>query len=193
MYLPLAAAMAVTALAAGPLTSFIGYYSPVMIFGSVLMAIAAGLITSLKPDTIAAKWITYQIIYGIGVSLTFQAPYTAVQTVLPEPKVPTALVMLSFTQFLGGIVVLAIGQNVFFNRLSHNLATEVPGFDSKKVLNSGALGVIDAVPAQFRNQVLSAYNGALVDVFYIALVLTCLIVVSTLGIEWKSVKHEKKE
>ncbi|CAL5871992.1 uncharacterized protein PFLUO_LOCUS6249 [Penicillium psychrofluorescens] len=193
MYLPLAVTLAISALAGGPLTSYIGYYNPVLIFGSVLMAVGSGLITTLRPDTSAGEWISYQIIYGIGIGLAFQPPFIAVQTVLHDSMVPTALVLLSFTQQFGGIVILSIAQNVFRNRLANNLAIQVPGFDPNKLLGSGALGLINAVPAKFRDQVLVAYNGALVDVFYIALGLTCLVAVSTLGIEWKSIKKGKKK
>jgi MFS family permease len=191
MYLPLAVALAVAALVSGPLTSYIGYYNPTLILGSVLMTVGCGLITTLRPDTSAGMWISYQIIYGIGIGLAFLPPYIAVQTVLPESMVPTALVMLSFTQQFGGIVILSIVQNVFRNGLRQNLTTQVPGIDSDTLLGSGASDLINSVPPNLRDQVLVAYNGALVHVFYVALGLTGMVVVSTLGIEWKSVKMGK--
>jgi MFS family permease len=193
MYLPLAVTLAIAALAGGPLTSYLGYYNPVMLLGGVFMAVGSGLITTLQPDTGAGKWISYQIIYGIGIGLAFQPPFIAVQTVLDDSMVPMALVMLSFTQEFGGIFILSITQNVFLSRLAHNLATQVPGLDPDKVLSSGALGVVNAVPAKYRDQVLVAYNEALVNVFYIALGLTCVAAVSSLGIEWKSVKQGKEK
>ncbi|KAJ5993977.1 hypothetical protein N7451_009701 [Penicillium sp. IBT 35674x] len=192
MYLPLAVALAISALAGGPLTTCIGYYNPTLIFGSILMTVGSGLITTLRPDTGPEKWISFQILYGLGIGLAFQPPYIAVQTVLPDSMVPTALVMLSFAQQFGGIVILSIAQNVFLNRLTYNLTTQVPGLNPSNVLGSGALGLIDRIPVKFRDQVLMVYNEALVDVFYIALGLTCLVVVSTLGIEWKSFKQGKK-
>jgi MFS family permease len=191
MYLPLAVALAITALVSGSLTTYIGYYNPVLILGSIFTTVGSGLLTTLQPDTSAGKWISYQIIYGIGIGLAFQPPYIAVQTVLPESMVPTALVMLSFTQQFGGIVILSIAQNVFLCRLGHNLAKHVPGLDASTLLDSGALGLVKSVPTQSKNQVLVAYNGALTEVFYVALGLTCVVVVSTLGIEWKSVKKAK--
>ncbi|PMD45628.1 putative efflux pump antibiotic resistance protein [Hyaloscypha variabilis F] len=188
---PWAVALAVAALVSGPLTSYIGYYNPTLILGSVLMTVGCGLITTLRPDTSAGMWISYQIIYGIGIGLAFLPPYIAVQIVLPESMVPTALVMLSFTQQFGGIVILSIVQNVFRNGLRQNLTTQVPGIDSDTLLGSGALDLINSVPPNLRDQVLVAYNGALVHVFYVALGLTGMVVVSTLGIEWKSVKMGK--
>lgn len=193
MYLPLAVTLAISALAGGPIMSYIGYYNPTLIFGSMLMAVGSGLLTTLRPDTGPEKWISFQILYGIGIGLAFQPPYIAVQTVLSNSMVPMALVMLSFAQQFGGIIILSVAQNVFLSRLTHNLTTQVPGLNPNDVLGSGALGLIDRIPVEFRDQVLVAYNGALVNVFYIALGLTCLVVVSTLGIEWKSVKQGKEK
>lgn len=165
-----------------------------MILGSVLMAVGTGLITTFEPDTPTGHWIGFQILYGVGCGLAFQQPYTAVQTLLPESRVPTALVTLSFTQEIGGIVALSVSQNVLVNRLAHNIARQVPGsLDLRSILNKGILGVIDAVPPQFHDQIVKAYNDSLVDIFYIALTLTCLTVIGALGVEWRSVKDEKKE
>ncbi|KAJ5683932.1 uncharacterized protein N7477_000277 [Penicillium maclennaniae] len=168
MYLPTAVPFALAILAAGPITSFIGYYP-------------------------RYEWISYQILYGIGVGLAFQQPYTAVQTVLPDTAVATALVVLSFTQEIGGIVALSIAQNMFTNRLTRNLTREVPGLDPQIVLNNGALGIKIIVTEGQTAGVKSAYNEAIIDVHYLALALTCLTIVGAVFIEWKSVRKEKKE
>lgn len=192
MYLPAAVSLGLAALAGGPLVSKLGYYNPVLILGSVLAAVGCGLITSFTPDTSAARWISYQVIYGIGIGLSFQPPYIAVQTVLEESVVPMALVTLSFSQQLGGIVMLSIAQNVSLSRLTRNLIIKVPSLNPQVVLNSGALGLIHSVPANDRQGVEKAYNDALVQVFYVALGLTCVVVIAALGMEWRSVKEEHK-
>lgn len=193
MFLPTAASLAISVVVAGPLTSAIGYYTPIMIVGTVFMAVGTGLITTFDVGTPPAQWITYQILYGTGLGLTFQQPYTAVQVVCPESKVPTALVTLSFAQEFGAIVALSIAQNVFVARLVHRLAAEVPGLDPSIVLDNGAVGIVDRIPQEYREQVLSVYNDVLRNVFSIAVVLTALTAVGAFGIEWKSVKEEKKK
>lgn len=189
MYLATAIPFAIAILVAGPVTSLIGYYTPVMILGTVLMAISTGLYTTFSPTTPPSEWISYQILYGIGVGLAFQQPYTAVQTVLPDSAVATALVVLSFTQEIGGIVALSIAQNMFTNRLTRNLAKQVPGLDPQAILKNGALGVKNIVSEEYAAGVKTAYNDAIVDVFYLALALTCLTVVGAVFIEWRSVKE----
>lgn len=156
------------------------------------MAVGVALLTTLKPDTPTGKWIGYQILYGAGCGLAFQQPYTAVQIILEESRVPMAIVSLSFAQEVGGIVALSISQNVLVNRLVHNVMKQVPGINAKDLMKNGILGMIGAAPPESRRAVISACNGALVDVFYIALGLTCLTAVLSLLCEWKSVKHEKK-
>ncbi|KAJ5673614.1 hypothetical protein N7507_002741 [Penicillium longicatenatum] len=189
MYLPTAIPFALAILAAGPITTLIGYYTPVMVIGAVFMAIATGLYTTFSPTTPPSEWISYQILYGIGVGLAFQQPYTAVQTVLPDSAVATALVVLSFTQEIGGIVALSIAQNMFTNRLIRNLAKQAPGLDPRVVLKNGALGIQNLVSAEYAAGVKTAYNDAIVDVYYLALALTCLTVVGAVFIEWRSVKE----
>lgn len=193
MYLPTAIPFALAILVAGPITSLIGYYTPAMVVGSILMAISTGLYTTFSPTTPPSEWIPYQILYGIGVGLAFQQPYTAVQTVLPDSAVATGLVVLSFTQELGGIVALSIAQNMFTSRLARSLAREVPDLDANVVLKNGALGIINVVPEKYAEGVRSAYNDAIIDVYYLALALTCLTVLGGIFIEWKSVKEEKIE
>jgi hypothetical protein len=47
------------------------------------------------------------------------------------------LVVLNFTQELGGIDPLAISQNIFQQRLYANSAAAVPGFDPTLILKNG--------------------------------------------------------
>lgn len=190
MYLPLAGAMSVSALAGGPLTTSVGSYSPVLAIGSVLAVIGTALISTLQPHSPAGQWISYQIIYGAGIGLAFQPPFLAVQTVLENPVVPAALVLLNFVQILGGIIVLSIAQNVFLAKLVSYLATAVPQLDSTTALNNGALGLVNSVSGAQRDQVLAAYSRALGDVFHISLGLSCLAVVSTLGLEWRRIRQD---
>ena len=50
----------------------LGYYLPVTLFGSVLIAIGNGLISTFEPGTSAGKWIGYQILLGIGTGVALQ-------------------------------------------------------------------------------------------------------------------------
>ena len=185
--------MSISALAGGPITTYIGYYSPPLTIGCALTVIGTGLITTLEPHSSPGKWISYQIIYGIGIGVAFQPPFIAVQTVLEKSTVPAALVLLNFVQILGGIIVLSIAQNVFLTKLVGYLATVLPQLDGRIAMNNGALALIDSVPAAQRDKVLAAYNRALVDIFYISLGLSCVAVASTFGVEFRRIKQKDEK
>lgn len=177
---------------AGSITSYIGYFTPVMLAGVALCIVASVLLTTLTVDTPAYIYLLYQIPLGVGAGLAWQQPYTAVQAILPQKDVATGIVVLSFTQQLGGIAALAVSQNVFLNLLVEKLtALEVPGLDVGRILDGGPLGLADAVGEGDREVVYGAYMEAIVGVYWVG-VLCALFTVASIGIEWRSVKEEKK-
>jgi len=192
MYLPTALSLAVAILIAGRITSSIGYYTPVMVAGTILLSVGAGLMTIFDAHTPAVQWIWYQIIFGAGAGLAFQQAFTAIQTVLQEQDVATAIVCLSFAQELGGIVALAISQSVFLNIIISKLTGLVPGLDRQTIVRQGTISLLYALPGQDRAVVSEVYTQALVDVFYVGLAGACA-TICAVGIEWKSVRLEKNE
>jgi hypothetical protein len=57
--LPLVLSMVVGSIAAGSLTSAIGYYTPILLIGTCVPALGAGLLTMLHPNTSEGHWIGY--------------------------------------------------------------------------------------------------------------------------------------
>ena len=190
MYFPSAASLAVAVLVAGRVTGWLGYYSPVMILGTVLMSAGAGLMTRFDGSTPLREWVLYQVIFHVGAGASFQQPYTAIQTILEDEHIATAIVILSFVQELGGIVALAVAQNIFVSRLIMRLQGLGIGLDPRDVLSKGPLGLIDSVPERLREAVYLAYTCTVREVFWVGLLCACLTVCSV-AIEWRSVKHEK--
>ncbi|KAI9841230.1 MAG: MFS sugar transporter [Thelocarpon superellum] len=189
--LPMILSLVIMSVVAGGLVTTFGYYAPLMIFGSVIMAIGAGLITTFETDTPSGKWIGYQILFGFGVGAGLQQSLIAVQTVLKIVDVPTGTAAIIFAQTIGGALFISISQNVFTNRLLAGLATAAPSVDPKIVLSVGATSLQDSVPADKLPGVLVAYNAALVDSYYVATAMACLSILGSLAIEWKSVKGKK--
>lgn len=190
MYLPSALSFAIAIFSAGYITSVIGYYTPVMALGTVMLALGSGLMTTFSIASPRSAWIGYQVVYGIGAGLAFQQTYTAVQTVLPERFVPTALVCLSFTQELGGVVALTLAQNVFLNLTVSRLLRIVPGLDRQKIVEQGTVGLPQSLPAEYQTAAYQAYNRTIVDVFYIGLA-AAILTICSMGIEWKSVREHR--
>lgn len=169
-----------------------GYYTPSAILGSCIMAVGAGLLTTLQVDTPMAKWIGYQILYGFGLGMCFQAPNLAAQTVLPTRDVPIGTSLMFFLQLLGASIFVPVGNNVLLTRLSSRLSG-VDGLDPQRIIASGATSLLSSVPEDLRDTVLVAYNAALRDVFIVGLVLSCLVVLGISGLEFKSVKKEAQK
>lgn len=168
-----------------------GYYTPFMIVCSVVTAIGAGCLTTLKVDTGSPKWIGFQALFGFGLGFGLQQPLMAVQTVLDLADIPTGTAAVVFAQTLGGAIMLLTAQNIFQNTLTSNLAAHVPGLDPQEVLNAGATELREKIDTKYLAGVLTAYNNAVMAALYIPTAMAALSLVGALVTEWKSVKGKK--
>lgn len=179
-------AFAVASMAGGFINQKIGYYTPLAIIGSSIMSVGAGLLTTLQVHTASGKWIGFQILFGFGMGFCFSTPNLAVQTVLPKKEVPMGIALMFFGQLLGAAVFVSVGENVLTNQLIQRLSG-LPGFDSRVITSGGATALLSTISQDQRETALIAYNEALRKVFQIGLILSCLSVLGTSSLEWKSV------
>lgn len=100
---------------------------------------------------------------------------------------------MNFSLNLGGALFIAVGQNIFTNRLSTNLATNVPILNPSIILKTGATSLRTAVDSGSLQGVLVAYNNALTHAYYVSVAMAVLSIIGALGMEWKSVKGKKVE
>ncbi|KAJ3568998.1 hypothetical protein NPX13_g6231 [Xylaria arbuscula] len=187
--LPTTLSIVVASISNGLIVTKIGYYTPTMILGTAICAIGGGLLTTLQIDTGMPKWIGYQILYGFGQGLCFQAPNLAAQTVLPKNEVAIGASLMFFSQILGGAIFISVGQNVLNNQLLSRLA-KLPGFSPALIETGGATTLINSFPGEYRHDALVAYNESLRTVFRVGLVLAALSVIGAASMEWRSVKKE---
>jgi hypothetical protein len=193
MNLPMIIAVVVVSILAGGLVTACGYYTPFMIASSIIMTIGAGLLTTLETNSNHSKWIGYQALFGIGLGLGMQQPMLVAQTALQHEDVPSGTAIVMFAQTLGGAVFVSVAQNVFQNQLVHNLREYAPEVDASRLLAVGATMIRSVVPGPFLHQVLSAYNNAITQTFYVAVSMGALSLVGPIFIEWISVKGKKPE
>ncbi|KAL9580305.1 MAG: hypothetical protein Q9212_004575 [Teloschistes hypoglaucus] len=182
--------LVVATISSGIFTKKVGYYTPSLIASSVIMPIGLGLLTTLTPETGHAKWIGYQMLFGFGLGLGFQQGNLAAQTVLAKKDVPTGVSLNSFAQLLGGTFFVSIGENVLINRLKSGLSS-LPNFDPAIIVDTGATEIKSVVASQNLGFVKLVYNDAIMKVFEVALVLSCLTIVASLAVEWKNIKTQK--
>ncbi|KAF3932607.1 hypothetical protein ABW20_dc0109963 [Dactylellina cionopaga] len=168
-----------------------GYYTPFMIASSIIMSIGSGLLTTLTPSAPTGHWLGFQILYGLGLGWGMQQPAIAAQTVLERKDVPIGTSMVMFCQILGGAVFIAVGQSSFANKLVNGLISiNGNGFDAQKVIHTGATDIRTTVAPEFLPQVWDAYNAAVVNVFYVAVALSCASIFGAVGMEWLSTRKD---
>lgn len=188
MNLPAILGLVVISIVAGALVTALGYYTPFMLLSSVLMAIGAGLLSTFEIDTKSPKWIGYQFIFGAGVGFGMQQPLIAVQTVLPDADVAIGTAIMMFTQTLGGALFISVAQNVFTNQLIKNLRVIVPDLSSEFVLTVGATEIKNKIEQRFLPGVISAYNAALRDTFYVSVAAGAMSLLGAAFVQWKNMK-----
>ncbi|KAL3253505.1 hypothetical protein ABHI18_009448 [Aspergillus niger] len=194
MNLPMLVSLIVLSILSGALVSAMGYYTPTMIMGCILVLISAALMTTFTPDTGTVKWAGYQVIMGAGIGMGAQQTVLAMQASLPSEDVPVGTALMIFYQTLGGAVFLIVAQNVFQHELVKRLTgRNTPGVDASSVAAAGATEVRNLVPPKYLGEALEAYNGAVVRTFYISVALAAVAVLATFVPEWKSVKTVAKK
>ena len=135
---------------------------------------------------------TVQIITGFGLGLVLQQPTIAAQTVLPDDEVSIGLSLLSFITFLGGSVFVTVSQTLLDKKLIEGLKGVIPNLDPSTLADGGATTLRDMVSEDKLAEVLDIYNVSVRSIWYLALALSCLIFVASLGMEWRSVKKGGK-
>ncbi|KAI3325553.1 putative efflux pump [Xylariaceae sp. AK1471] len=191
--LPMLLSLVVLSVLAGGLVTTLGYYAPLMIIGSILASIGAGLLTTWTPQTSSGAWIGYQVLYGAGAGLALQQPLIAVQASLDIKDVPVGTAVVVFAQTIGGTLFISVSQNIFSNSLVKELAINVPTVDPAAVISAGATNLQRAFPPELISGVVLSYNNALTTAFIVGVATAVLSVVASALIEWKSVKGKNVE
>lgn len=168
-----------------------GQYAPFLYFGSVVSAIAGGLLTTLQVDSGHAKYLGYQAMFGIGTGSAMMQPLMAVQAAAPPSDIPSATVIVMFMQSMGGAIFISAAQNLFHNKLLENLTNSLPGVDAKKVVEAGATMLRTVVPKEMLPTALAAYSSAITYSFYLAVAFSALSLLGAFPMQWLSLKKKK--
>jgi MFS family permease len=173
---------------AGTMITKLGYCNPWILAGCALSSIAAGLYSTFKVDSNHAAWIGFQVLNGLGAGFSMETPLTAAQTVLSNAEAGIGISLVTFFQFLGSAIFLAIAQTVFSNKLASELAEHAPEVDAPALMHLGTAAVRGFVTEEQLPAVLAAYNKAITSTFYVAAgASTCGFFAALLS-EWRSVK-----
>ncbi|KAF2754565.1 permease of the major facilitator superfamily [Pseudovirgaria hyperparasitica] len=189
---PILAGMLIGLVLQGIGTTTFGYWSPFMIFASILMPIAAGLITTYDLNTSFAKFIIYPGLLGFSGGIGFQGPQAAVQVMLSAADINLGIGIILFGQSIGPAVFIAIAQVIFSNELTRRLQDVVPGLTPAYIAQTGLNGIMDGVAPERLVEVLEGVSKSLTTTWSLAIALGCATMVGSLLIPWRSVREKKQ-
>ncbi|KAK4454208.1 sulfate permease [Podospora aff. communis PSN243] len=171
--------MSVTFIAAGFLTSKIGYYVPPIIASTIITCISCGLITRFNLDTARAYWIpSLLLLTGIGIGA--QQPFTIPQTVLIGPDISLGTSIIIFSQTLSGTIFISIANNIFYP------PTRLRAHEPSSCRGSRGCS-LGRYPGEIEG-LLEAYAATLGKVWIVMVVMACLSIFGVVFPEWRSVK-----
>ncbi|KAJ3578728.1 hypothetical protein NPX13_g1839 [Xylaria arbuscula] len=191
--LPSVLGQVVFALVGGALASALGHFVPLLIVSSVLSAVGAGLLSTLKVDSNTGHWIGYQLVMAVGVGIGSQNVNLIGQVAVPFKDMAIATSILSFTGTLSSSIFLAVAQSVFQNQLIKHLASKAPGVDAAIVFAQGPSALRASVTAEQLPAALEAYNEALIQTFYIGVAAAALSIVGPVFMDWLSLKQPQQQ
>lgn len=189
--LPLMISVVVSSIFWGIVISKVGYYTPVLIGGAVFLTIGAGLISSWKIDSNTGTWFGYQVIMGLGAGGSFQIPLIAIQCVLDLKDIPSGTALVSFSQFIGGAILIAVAQTLFANDLSTGLNSRIADKQVvAQVISAGATNFKNVIDPVYLPAIYESYQSGLTAAYRVSLVSAALALVCSLFVEFRSVKDK---
>lgn len=193
MLLPLVLSMAVTSLVSGSLMDIVRYYTPFLIFASVMMSIGSGLLTTLQANTPTSTWIGYQILFGVGAGSGIHQTMTAIQSSFQKSRdIAAGTAMMIFAQILGAAVAVGMAQSVFGNNLVNGIhAAELKDISVRFVLHTGATDIRKVLTGKDLESVLRLYTHAIDQAFYVSVGLAAVSIIGVLVMEWNRVRGRR--
>ncbi|KAF1348563.1 major facilitator superfamily domain-containing protein [Delphinella strobiligena] len=166
--LPLITILSATIMANGYLMSKLGYYLPWYLIGAALALVGNVLLSLIDTNTSIAAIYGYEVLVALGTGAFIQAGYATIQTVVPAADTSYAIAFMMLAQFTGISLGLSIGGAVFVNQALIALKVAFPDIaeDQLRTIISGtSSNAISIIPADLRDQAVSAIVDSLRQVF----------------------------
>lgn len=183
LMIPMMGALLLTSTGAGFLVSKTGRYKWLPITGSVILAVALGLLGTITPDTPLWLFCLYLALMGLGLGTSMQLLVLIVQNTFPGRVVGTATAANNYFRQIGGSLGGAVVGSLFTSRLASQLSDRLPaGPAAVSDMNSLTPQLVSQLPEAIREHVVWAYNDALAPLFLfivplalVAAVLLCFV------------------
>ncbi|RYP66871.1 hypothetical protein DL769_005903 [Monosporascus sp. CRB-8-3] len=183
----------VVAASSGALIMAIGYVIPLAALSTVLLSVASGLYSMLRPNSPTGWWVGFQILAGVGSGLGLQVAIIAIQTVVTGEELSSAMAFIVFTQSMGPAIVLTLCQLIFYSSLQTQLPQQAPHADAAAIVRAGATGFRGIVSQDDLPGVYVAYANSIDRVFYLVAAMAAACGLVLWGMGWKDLRKKDKQ
>jgi EmrB/QacA subfamily drug resistance transporter len=184
--LSLIAGLALATVGSGRIVSRTGRYKWLPVIGSLLVAAALGLMSTLQPSTSLLLTGSYLFVFGAGAGCALQILVLIAQNSVDASEVGTATAANSFFREIGVSFGSAVVGTLFTSRLTALLSERLAGAGSAGLDPNGLTPAgLAGLPDEVRGAIASSYNDALTPVF---LYVAPLMLVGGIALAWVRAK-----
>lgn len=101
----------------GALVQKTDYFNPPAILEADVACVDCGLLTTLKVNTLTAKWAGYQTFFGAVIGILIQQGIVAFRILIPLDDIPSTTSLILFSQSLAMAVFVTPGSGLLQNKL----------------------------------------------------------------------------
>jgi MFS family permease len=161
-----------TSILSGQVITRTGRYRWFPIAGTAIGALGLLLLAQLDRETSTALAAVYMLIFGMGLGMVMQVLVLAVQNSVDYEMLGVATSGATLFRSIGGSLGTALLGAVFTNKLSHELAANLPagGRGAAAAASVGSLdpSAVERLPAAVRDGYLTSFTDAVDLVFLVA-------------------------
>ncbi|KAF1955665.1 putative MFS transporter [Byssothecium circinans] len=192
---PFIIGVALFSITSGFIVGGTGHYAGLLLLGSTLITIGAGLMLKLDIGSPSSAWIGYQVIIGIGSGMVLQAPIVVSQGIVEKTDMSNVSAIMLYVQTATGAIFIAISQSLFTNRIIEEANENLPQVDTAKLISTGATELRRVFSGEELHAILEIYLDGLRAGYYLAI--TCgavglLLAFAILIFDNRNLKRERK-
>jgi len=157
-----------------------------------MLSVGNGLLTMLKRTTSLTELIAFEVIAGIGFGAVLNVVVVLIQAdYLTEAHlVPHVTNLLNFWGFVGRIIAMSTGTDIFQNKLRLELGALYGLPEAAAIAVEAAPNAMwTVVPDPIRNQVLDIYSSSLDKGWWLCLAFSIMCLVSAAGMRNLNIKE----
>ncbi|KAJ3170467.1 hypothetical protein HDU87_008761 [Geranomyces variabilis] len=179
--IPMVMGFVLTSIASGQLISRYGIYTPFLYGGGAVLAVGAGLMSTLDADSSTAKHVGFLFIGGLGHGAVMTARTIGIQASVPTEHIAIVTALSSFGLSFGSVMGIAVVGSVMNNLLTSKLAEYAPGVPVALV--TARASEIYNMPAPLKDAVTRAYVEAQHEAFIAPVVMAVALALAAVFIK----------